>query len=150
MEEEPMSPAQDTRQPMFGAATRVLLVVTIIVIVLYWGSIFSGMVTVEAATPGYVDWFMAFFLADSWIATAALVSLLLSRRNGSLAAVFLAAAGSALIFLGLNAFSYGYRTGLLFNLTTDEVVEIAIKIYCLTVGAWFLSASYRRDARMSA
>jgi len=38
----------------------------------------------------------------------------------------------------LYALLYGVNTGLLFNLTTDEVIEIAIKVYCLSVGSFFI------------
>jgi hypothetical protein len=48
------------------------------------------------------------------------------------------AAGSSLIFLGLYAFLYGFNTGLLFILTVDEIIEIAIKLYCLSVGPFLI------------
>jgi hypothetical protein len=44
-----------------------------------------------------------------------------------------------LIFLGLYAFLYGFNTGLLFLQTMDEYIEIAIKIYALSVGSFFIS-----------
>jgi hypothetical protein len=54
------------------------------------------------------------------------------------------AAGSALVFLALNAFLYGYRTGLLFELSAGELVEIAIKIYCLGVGTFLIADGHAR------
>jgi hypothetical protein len=38
----------------------------------------------------------------------------------------------------LYALLYGINTGLIFILTTDELIEIAIKVYCLSVGAFFI------------
>jgi len=32
----------------------------------------------------------------------------------------------------------GINTGLLFILTVDEIIEIGIKVYCLTVGTYLL------------
>jgi hypothetical protein len=46
--------------------------------------------------------------------------------------------GSSLIFLGLYALLYSINTGLIFNLTTDELIEIAIKVYCLSAGSFFI------------
>jgi hypothetical protein len=145
-----MNDSRAVRVPVREVATKVLLGVTIAGIFLYWTAVFGHLVTIESTVPGYVDWFMAFPLADLWIAVAALMSLLVWSRNQRLASVFLSAAGSALIFLGLNALLYGYRTGLLFILTMDEMIEIAIKAYCLGVGTLFLVAGYRRDANATA
>ena len=43
-----------------------------------------------------------------------------------------------MIFLGLYAIAYGVNIGLLFILTTDEIIEIAIKIYCLVAGSMMI------------
>jgi hypothetical protein len=125
---------------------RALLGITLVGIVLYWAVIFAGVVRIEPLLPGYVDWYMAFPLADLWIAAAAPTSLACWRRNERMARVFLAATGSALIFLGLNALLYGYRTGLLFTLTPEEIVEIIIKAYCLGAGSLLVAAAGRGDA----
>lgn len=46
--------------------------------------------------------------------------------------------GSALVFLGLYALTYGASTGLICRQTLDEYIEIGIKAYCLTVGGWLV------------
>jgi len=33
---------------------------------------------------------------------------------------------------------YGINTGLIFNLNMDEIVEIGIKAYCLSIGSFFI------------
>lgn len=138
-----MKIGQDSPTSGLEALIVPLLGLTIVGILLYWGAVFCGLIAIESLAPGYVDWFMAFPLADLWIAVAGIVALLFGRRDKHIGSVFLAACGSGLIFLGLNAFAYGYRTGLLFTLTVDEIVEVAIKVYCLTVGGLFLTVSSR-------
>lgn len=128
------------------AMTKTLLTLTPAGIILYWAAVFSGAVVVEPLAPGYVDWFMAFPLADLWIAASALAGLVfLARNNARLASPFMAATGSALIFLALNATAYGFRTGLLFSLTIGEMVEITIKIYCFAAGVALVAASCRTE-----
>lgn len=121
---------------------------TVLGIILYWAAVFGGFFSVELLVPGYVDWFMAFPAADAWIAICAALSVFFQKRNPLLSAVLLSAAGSGLIFLGLYAFAYGYRTGLLLHLTGNEVLERAIKIYCLAAGGLFLCGSYRDLTRL--
>jgi hypothetical protein len=81
---------------------------------------------------------MAFPLADGWIAVTSLLAFVFLLKGDDKAPLFGLLAGSALIFLGMNALLYGANTGLLFTLTTDELVEIAIKVYCLTAGPFFI------------
>jgi len=118
---------------------KVLLFTTAITILVYWILVFLKIFPVTELVAGYVKWFMSFPIADSWILLTSVVSLikLYGHRNSS-AAPWLAATGSALIFLGIYGFTYGYLTGLLFNLTFDEIIEIMIKIYCLAVGGYFI------------
>jgi hypothetical protein len=129
---------------LFGTGTALVLIVTTVGIIGYWAVVLSGAVTIPEPVPGYTAWFMAFPVADMWIALAALVSLACNRREARIARGFLAATGSALIFLGLNAFAYGYQTGLLTTLSPGEIIEIAIKIYCLTIGSLLVATSCRR------
>jgi hypothetical protein len=42
------------------------------------------------------------------------------------------------------SFLCGYHTGLLFEPTTGEIIEIAIKLYCIVVGAFFILKGYLR------
>lgn len=124
------------------------LYVTAVGILTYWIAVFSGMFPVVDIVPGYRNWFMSFPMADLWIAAMALLSATAPSSNKPLSTVAMAAAGSGLIFLGLYAFAYGVNTGLVYNVTADEAIEIAIKIYCLTVGGWFVMSAYRQAKRL--
>jgi len=105
----------------------------------YWTLVFTGVFPVVDLIPGYSDWFMAFPLADAWIGVTAFLAGYFLLKGRELAIPFGIAAGSGLIFLGLYAFLYGFNTGLLFILTADEIIEIAIKVYALSVGTFFIS-----------
>ena len=107
-------------------------------ITLYWLLVFAGVFPVEEIVPGYKNWFMSFPVADFWIAVCAFLSFKYLKSNDDKAILFGLLAGSSLIFLGLYAFLYGINTGLLFILTIDEIIEIGIKVYCLTVGTYLI------------
>lgn len=111
---------------------------TSIVVISYWISVFTGIFPVEELIPGYKNWFMSFPVADLWIATSSLLAGFYLIRKDQKAVLFGIAAGSGLLFLGLYAMTYGINTGLIFNLTTDEIIEIIIKIYSITVGILFM------------
>jgi hypothetical protein len=111
---------------------------TIAGIALYWSLVFTGIFKVDDLIPGYRSWFMAFPLADSWIAICALLAGIFLLRGDEKAVLFGLLTASGLIFLGLYALLYGINTGLIFNLTADEVIEILIKAYCLSVGCFFI------------
>jgi len=93
---------------------------------------------VTELVPGYRNWFMSFPLADGWIALTSLLAFVFLLRGDEKAALFGLLTGSSLIFLGLYALLYGVNTGLIFNLTMDEIIEIGIKVYCLSVGSFFI------------
>ncbi len=112
-------------------------------ILTYWALVFTGIFPVPEMLPGYTDWFMAFPLADSWIAITAFLGGIYLLKGKETAIPFGIAAGSGLIFLGLYAFLYGYNTGLLFMQTVDEYVEIIIKLYALSVGSFFIHSYWR-------
>ena len=107
-------------------------------IVVYWSLVFTRVFPITDLVPGYRTWFMSFPLADGWIAMVSLLAFIFLLQNNEKAALFGLLTGSSLIFLGLYALLYGVNTGLLFNLTTDEIIEIGIKVYCLTVGSFFI------------
>ena len=111
---------------------------TTIGIIAYWTSVFTGIFKVTELVPGYRNWFMSFPLADGWIAVVSLLAFVFLLQGNDKASLFGLLTGSSLIFLGLYALLYGINTGLLFILTTDELIEIAIKIYCLSVGSFFI------------
>lgn len=108
---------------------------TVLAGTLYWILVFTRLFPVEELVPGYQNWFMSFPVADGWMFVCAIFAAVYTIRNHPQAALFAPLAGASLIFLGLYAFAYGYNTGLLFVLTPDEVIEIAIKVYCLTAGS---------------
>jgi CRP-like cAMP-binding protein len=79
----------------------------------------------------------------SYLGISALLSFLNYKKNPRKSDFRGAIAGSALIFLGLYAMFYGINTGLIFILTTDELIEMTIKVYCLSVGTFFLFHSWQ-------
>ena len=107
-------------------------------IIAYWATVFTGIFKVAELVPGYRNWFMSFPLADGWIAAVSLLAFIFLLQGNDKASLFGLLTGSSLIFLGLYALLYGINTGLLFILTTDELIEIAIKVYCLSVGSFFI------------
>jgi len=107
-------------------------------IVVYWALVFTKVFPVTEIVPGYKNWFMSFPLADGWIAAVSALAFVFLLRGDEKASLFGLLTGSSLIFLGLYALLYGINTGLIFNLTTDEIIEIGIKVYCLTVGSFFI------------
>jgi hypothetical protein len=111
---------------------------TTVGILVYWSLVFTRIFPVTDLVPGYRNWFMSFHLADGWIAAVALLAFVFLLQNDEKAALFGLLTGSSLIFLGLYALLYGVNTGLLFILTADEIIEIGIKVYCLTVGSFFI------------
>lgn len=120
------------------------LIFTAAGIVLYWATVFLGLFPVEELVPGYREWFYSFPLPDSWIALACGIAAVQLHRKRKSAALWGIIAGSSMIFLSLNAASYGFVTGLIYMQTIDEYIEIAIKIYTLTVGTLFMVHSWRQ------
>lgn len=115
-----------------------LTALTTIGIIVYWTLVFAKIFPVTELVPGYKNWFMSFPLADGWIAVTSLLAFIFLLQDKPKAALFGLLTGSSLIFLGLYALLYGVNTGLLFILTTDELIEIGIKVYCLSVGSFFI------------
>ncbi len=115
-----------------------LTLFTAIGIIFYWIAVFLGIFPVKETISGYQQWFMAFPLADFWIAGCSLLAGIFLLRDDERAIPMGISTGSSLIFLGLYALLYGFNTGLLFILTIDEIIEICIKVYCLTVGPYLI------------
>jgi hypothetical protein len=107
-------------------------------IVVYWIMVFAKIFPVTELVPGYKNWFMSFPLADGWIALTSLLAFIFLLSGDDKAVLFGLLAASGLIFLGLYALLYGINTGLIFNLNMEEIIEIGIKIYCLSVGTFFI------------
>jgi len=115
----------------------------------YWISVFSGIFPVTELVPGYKTWFMSFPIADSWLFICAILAAVFTVRGHPLAVLFAPITGASLIFLGLYAFMYGYNTGLLFILTPDEIIEIVIKVYCLSAGSMLIYHGWKLTAPLS-
>lgn len=114
----------------------------------YWALVFTGLFVVEEMVAGYRAWFMAFPLADAWIAVWGVMAYRASsRRDDDRLASYAMLMGSGLVFLGLYALSYGAITGLLWQASTEEAVELAIKAYCLLVGGAAVVHGLRRAHR---
>lgn len=122
---------------------RGLLITTAALIPAYWISVFTGVFPVEEVVPGYRTWFMSFPVPDFYIAISAVLAVLHLDKRDKFATLFGTMTGSGLIFLGLYALGYGHLTGLLYQLNTEEVIEILIKIYCLTAGPFFIRQSWK-------
>lgn len=122
---------------------------TAVGIVAYWTTVFAGWFPVVEVVPCYREWFLSFPLADGWIAVVAAATAYSVWRNCEETALFGALTGSGLIFLGLYAFAYGVNTGLIYQPTIEEAIEIAIKIYCVSVGTLITwqSWGFRKTAR---
>lgn len=119
------------------------MLITGLFIPTYWALVFTGLFPVEELVPGYQSWFMSFPLADAYIAICCFLAFAMLKSSPRLAGLFSVMAGSGLIFLGLYAVSYGHVTGLLYQLTMDEIIEIAIKIYCLGGGTYFTLEAWK-------
>ena len=122
---------------------KALLLVTFAFVLFYWALVFTGIFPVTDIVAGYVTWFMSFPLADLFMGISALLSFLFFNKNPKKSGFWGAITGSALIFLGLYAMLYGINTGLIFILTSDEIIEICIKMYCLSAGTFFLYHSWK-------
>ena len=122
---------------------------TTIGIVAYWSLVFSGLSPVDELTPGYTNWFMSFSIPDMWIAVSSLLAGLLLLKNKEMAVPFGIASGSSLVFLGIHEFLYGINTGLLFTMSANEIMEIAIRLYFLSVGTLFMVCFWRLRNNLS-
>lgn len=114
--------------------TAAICLFSALVIILYWAAVFLGLFPVTDIVPGYKSWFMAFPVADLWLAILLFFTAIGLLKESRQAAYFGVAAASSMIFLGLYALTYGFVSGTIFNLNTDTIIEICIKVYCLTVG----------------
>ncbi|CAN5381307.1 hypothetical protein BH09BAC3_BH09BAC3_13790 [soil metagenome] len=119
-----------------------LLFATSFFVVAYWTAVFTGLFPVEEIVSGYKNWFMSFPLPDFYMGICSALALHYFKDHKKLSGLFAAMAGSGLLFLGLYALAYGHNTGLLYILTIDEIIEIGIKIYCLTVGTFLVRKAW--------
>lgn len=120
----------------------VLSGITSISILLYWFLVWIKIFDVKEIIPGYRMWFKSFLVPDLWIAATSFITATLLLQNDQRANVFGLLTGSSLIFLGLYALAYGVTTGLIFRRTTENLIEIFIKLYCLIVGTFLIIYFY--------
>lgn len=111
-----------------------ITIISSLFILFYWATVFAGLFPVKDIVPGYTNWFMAFPAPDFWLAILLAVTSVLYLKDSEHTGKAGIAAGSSMIFLGLYALSYGFTSGTIFNINTDTIIEICIKVYCLTVG----------------
>jgi hypothetical protein len=106
---------------------------------MYWILVFTGLFPLTEVVPGYLTWFYSFPLADFWIiVTSALLAFAVKTNRDAMAAVCGLLSASSMIFLALNGLLFGINTGMICMVTTDEIIEIAIKLYCLSVGGFYI------------
>jgi len=116
-----------------------LSVFTSVGTLLYWLLVFTGIFPLVEIVPGYITWFQSFPLADFWIViTSALLAFAIKTNRNVMAMVCGLLSASSMIFLALNGLMFGINTGMICMLTVDEIIEIAIKLYCLSVGTFYI------------
>lgn len=112
--------------------------------IFYWVFVFTGLFPLTEVVPGYITWFTSFPLADFWLAVTSILLAVAIKKNKSRGIILFALlTASSMIFLALNALLFGINTGMLFIMTIDEVIEIAIKIYCIIVGGYFINCAVK-------
>ena len=116
---------------------------------IYWILVFSGIFIINEVVDGYTTWFYSFPLADSWIIfTSAMLAYSIKKEMSKDSFVWGLLTASSMIFLALNGFLFGINTGMLFIMTIDEIIEISIKVYCLSVGGYFIY-HFRNELQIS-
>ena len=116
-----------------------LSVFTAVGTLFYWLLVFTGIFPLVEIVPGYITWFQSFPLADFWIViTSALLAFAIKTNRNVLAISCGLLSASSMIFLALNGLMFGINTGMICMFTVDEIIEIAIKLYCLGVGVFFI------------
>ena len=125
---------------------KVLLVLSALTgagILLQWILVWAGAFPVEETIPGYRDYFLSFVAADTWLVLAAFLTTAFLLRGDPRAAAYGVALGSAMLFFGLYAFTYDLRTGLLWQITSEEVFGKAVTLYNILGGIFLMLLSWR-------
>ncbi len=112
-------------------------------ILLQWILVWAGAFPVEETIPGYRDYFLSFVAADTWLVLAAFLTTAFLLRGDSRAAASGVALGSAMLFFGLYAFAYDLRTGLLWQITSEEAFGKAVTLYNILGGIFLMLLSWR-------
>ena len=114
-------------------------VFTAIVVLLYWVLSLTGIYPVVELVPGYTVWFWSFPAPDFWIfVTSALMAIAVRTQRDVVAVVCGLLTASSMIFLALNELMFSFYTGMICMPLSDIGIDLAIKIYCLSVGSFFI------------
>lgn len=111
-------------------------------ILLQWILVWSGMFPIVESVPGFRNYFFSFVIADFWLIVAAFLTTIFTPRRDPKAILFGIALGSAMIFFSLYAFMYDLNTGLLTNVTADELFGKAVTLYNFLGGVVFMVLSW--------
>ncbi len=116
--------------------------------VAFWAAVFAGVAPVEDLVPGHRAWVFSFPIVDLWVGAWAARMALEIRAHRLIAARQAAlVSGSGLVFLGRHELTVGFYTGLALLPRGGELVEVAVQVYCLVVGALCMRWALRvRDA----
>lgn len=116
-------------------------------IIAQWTLVWSGAFPVAESVPGFRDYFLSFVTADLWLVIASVLTGVFLLLKDARALLFGVALGSAMMFFGLYAFTYDFRTGLLFDFSAGEVFGKVVSLYNLLAGLLIMTLSWReRDA----
>ena len=124
----------------------------VIAIALYWTVWFSAPQFIQARGPEapdyqiYVHFEQAFPLADTWLATAALIGVIGLWKMRDWGFLFMLLAAGSAIFLGLMDLLYDLQHNMFVPFTAEAATELVIVILVLALGpflAWLLW-KYRR------
>ena len=115
---------------------------------LYWGVVFTGLSPVVELVPGYTTWFWSFPLPDFWIViTSVLLAFSIKTKRDAMAVVCGLLTASGMVFLALNELMFSFYTGMIRMPVRDIGIDLIIKIYCLSVGAFYIKQFSARIAQ---
>jgi hypothetical protein len=106
---------------------------------LYWILSFTGLYPVVEIVPGYTAWFWSFPLPDFWLfVTSVLLVIAIKIKRDAMATVCGLLTASSLIFLSLNELCFSIYTGMIRMPLAEIGADMALKIFNLSVGAFFI------------
>lgn len=106
-------------------------------IVLWWIVYFAATRHAPPPVPAYFDFEDAFPVADLlWLTPLLLLAAHHTARRTPQAALWTAASGGALVFLGLLDTAFNLRHGLYFHSLADGLVNATVNLACLGFGLY--------------
>ena len=141
--------AEPPSEPPAGGVVVALLGLTTLGTAAYWLTFFgAGKALHISETSAYLAFERSFPAADAWMAgTAAAAAVGLARRR-AWAPLYGIAAGSALVFLGLMDVLFDLENGLYAAPSGATAAEVAINLFCLTMGPFFMTYFWRHRDRL--